>query len=120
MSEINMNTFHLHVSDDEGWRLEIPALPELTSYGAYRCWSENEECLEPEYGSGPFKLNNPQNGYLTESDYEELLQFAFDKNVQIITEVNGPGHARAALKVKFNLTKFFVRGRSSTVENSSV
>ena len=95
MSELNMNTLHIHATDDEGWRLEIPSLPELTNFGAFRC--ESAECLDPQYGSGPHKTPNPQNGFITESDYEEVLQFAFDKKIQIIIEINGPGHARAAI-----------------------
>lgn len=97
-----MNSLHIHATDDEGWRLEIPALPELTSFGAYRCMSAQDECLDPQYGSGPDKLENPQNGFLSEADYEEILQYAFDNQVQIITEINGPGHARAALHAMKN------------------
>ena len=46
-----MNTLHLHATDDEGWRIEIPELPELTSYAAYRCAHDDKfQCLEPQYG----------------------------------------------------------------------
>lgn len=39
MADLKMNTLHIHATDDEGWRLEIPDLPELTTFGAYRCES---------------------------------------------------------------------------------
>ena len=117
MADINMNTLHLHATDDEAWRIEIPALPELTSYGGFRCISAEDECLGPQYGSGPFKLENPQNGFLSESDYADLLQHAFDKKVQIITEINGPGHGRAALysMKKRNDPNFFLHDPAQTV-----
>lgn len=99
LSVLNMNTLHLHATDDEAWRLQIPSLPELTDYGGYRCANYPVECLEPQFGSGPFKTSK-QNGFLSVSDYTELLRYAKSNKVSIIIEINGPGHARAAIKVK--------------------
>mgnify|MGYP003729713347 CR=1 FL=1 len=53
--------------------------------------------MEPQFGSGPFK-NSKTNGYLSIADYAELLQYAKSNKISIITEINGPGHARAAIK----------------------
>ena len=75
---------------------EIPDLPELTTFGAYRC-ANNTECLEPQYGSGPDK-ESIANGFIDKEQYPKLLKFAKEKGVSIITEINGPGHARAAIK----------------------
>ena len=93
MSTLNMNTLHLHATDDEAWRIEIPSLPELTDFAAFRCFDPSgQQCLEPQYGSGPTKTDNEQNGFLSTEDYKSLLTFAMDHQVHVITEINGPGN----------------------------
>ncbi|MFA0697907.1 family 20 glycosylhydrolase, partial [Vibrio sp. 10N.222.49.C9] len=53
LAAYKMNKLHLHLTDDEGWRLEIPGLPELTEIGAKRCFDLDEKsCLLPQLGSG--------------------------------------------------------------------
>ena len=53
MAELELNQLHLRLTDDEGWRLEIEGVPELTQVGANRCFDPQEtECLMPQYGSG--------------------------------------------------------------------
>ena len=96
MAIVNMNTLHLHANDDEAWRIEIPSLPELTKYGGFRCSHYPSECLEPAYGSGPLKSAST-NGYLSEDEYSDLLFYARSRGISIILEINGPGHARAAI-----------------------
>lgn len=69
MAAWKMNTFHFHLSDDEGWRIEIPGLPELTEVGSQRCHDLTEQrCLLPQLGSGPFSDNNGS-GYFSRADY---------------------------------------------------
>ncbi|MFY8327059.1 family 20 glycosylhydrolase [Pseudoalteromonas sp. ZZD1] len=98
MARYKMNKLHWHFSEDEGWRLEIPGLPELTDIGGYRCFDLQErECLLTQLGTGPFKSGSG-NGYLTRSEFVELLKFAKDRHIQIIPEIEGPGHARASIK----------------------
>ncbi|GAM66825.1 beta-hexosaminidase [Vibrio sp. JCM 19236] len=66
MSAIKMNKLHLHLSEDEGWRLEIPGLPELTEVGGNRCFDPSERaCLLPQLGSGA-DSNNFGSGYFSE------------------------------------------------------
>ncbi|CBY24075.1 unnamed protein product [Oikopleura dioica] len=48
MSEVNMTHLHIHATDDEGWRIEIPELPELTTIGAHRCANKEDECMIPQ------------------------------------------------------------------------
>ena len=74
LQKVKMNYLHLHLTDDEGWRIEIPALKELTEFGAYRC-ANAEECLEPQYGSGQSK-DSVANGFISAAEYEDLLGFA--------------------------------------------
>lgn len=53
MAAYKLNKLHLHLGDDEGWRLEIPSLPELTDIGAKRCFDQSEQqCLMPQLGAG--------------------------------------------------------------------
>ncbi|MCJ8209821.1 carbohydate-binding domain-containing protein [Mucilaginibacter sp. RS28] len=101
-----LNTLHLHLSDDEGWRLEIPSLPELTSVGGHRGHTlTNTDHLQPAYGSGPHTDNPAGNGFYTRQDYIEILRYANARHITVIPEIESPGHARAAIKsmdVRYN------------------
>jgi hexosaminidase len=101
MAFYKLNKLHLHLTDDEGWRLEIPSIPELTQVGAYRGYTEDEkDHLIPAYGSGPDPRakGNHGSGYISRESYIELLQYADARHIQVIPEINFPGHARAAIK----------------------
>ena len=99
MSVYKLNKIHLHLTDDEGWRLEIDALPELTTVGAKRGHSPSEDThLQPAYGSGPMVDKAPGSGYYTKADFIEILRYAHARHVEVIPELNMPGHARAAIK----------------------
>lgn len=96
MSAYKLNRLHLHLSDDEGWRVEIPGLPELTEVGAKRCHDLSEtRCLVPQLASGPD--NRSGSGYLSRADYVALVRYAADRFVEIVPEIDMPGHARAAV-----------------------
>ncbi|BBP96214.1 chitobiase [Burkholderia sp. SFA1] len=96
MGAYKLNRLHLHLSDDEGWRIEIPGLPELTEIGAKRCHDLTEtRCLVPQLASGPD--NRSGGGYLSRADYVALARYAADRFVEIIPEIDMPGHARAAV-----------------------
>jgi hexosaminidase len=99
MSLYKLNVFHFHLTDDEGWRLEIPALPELTAIGAKRGHTLNDkQNLQPALGSGPFINRMPGSGYYTKSDFIEILKYATQHHITVIPEIESPGHARAAIK----------------------
>lgn len=100
MSYYKMNKLHLHMTDDEGWRLEIPSLPELTDVGAHRGHTTDElDHLNPAYGSGPDPAaeSSHGSGYLSRETFIDLLKFADAHHVEVIPEINFPGHARAAI-----------------------
>ena len=98
MAAYKLNKLHLHLADDEGWRLEIKGLPELTDVGARRCHDPAEDsCLLPQLGSGP-DSNGSGTGFLSEPEYIALLRYAAERNVEIIPALDMPGHARAAVK----------------------
>lgn len=97
MAAYKLNKFHFHLSDDEGWRLEIPGLPELTEVGAHRCHDLSEKrCLLPQLGSGPNSDNNGS-GFFTRDDYIEIVKYAAARHIDVIPEIDMPAHARAAV-----------------------
>lgn len=98
MAAYKLNRLHLHLADDEGWRLEIEGLPELTEVGARRCHDPAEDrCLLPQLGSGP-DTGSSGSGFLSAEDYVALLRYAAARHVEIIPALDMPGHARAAVK----------------------
>jgi hexosaminidase len=99
MSHYKLNKLHIRLTDDEGWRLEIPGLPELTSVGARRGHSTPEETvLPPAYGSGGhIKGAGTGSGFFTREAFIQILQFATAHHIEVIPEICGPSHARAAV-----------------------
>jgi hexosaminidase len=100
MAFYKMNRLHLHLTDDEGWRLEIEELPELTEVGGYRGHTTTStDHLIPAYGSGPYP--DPERGYgsgfLSRKDFIDILKYADGHHIKVIPEINMPGHARAAI-----------------------
>ncbi len=96
-----MNVLHMHLTDDEGWRLEIPGLPELTEVGSRRGHTTDErECLYPSYNGGwdCTDLSSTANGYLTRQDYIDILRYANERHIRVLPEIDMPGHMRAAIK----------------------
>lgn len=79
LSLYKINRLHLHLSDDQGWRIEIRSRPELTEIG-----SKNE------VGGGP-------GGFLTQDDYRELVAYAAARGVTVVPEIDTPGHTNAAI-----------------------
>jgi hexosaminidase len=98
MAAYKLNKLHLHLGDDEGWRLEIPSLPELTEISSKRCFDTQEEtCLISQLGAG-VNTHSSVNGYYSVSDYKEILQAASARHIQVIPSLDMPGHSRAAMK----------------------
>jgi hexosaminidase len=99
MGLYKLNVLHLHLNDDEGWRLEIPGLAELTEVGSRRGHgATEEEFLQPSFGSGPDINNAYGSGYYSRSDFIEILKYARRRSISVIPEIETPGHARAAVK----------------------
>ena len=99
MSLYKLNTLHFHLTDDEGWRLELPSLPELTSVGSKRGHTlDSKHHLPPSHGSGPDVENTVGSGYYSRADYLEILRYATDRHITVIPEIETPGHARAPIK----------------------
>ncbi len=98
MARYKLNKLHLHLTEDEGWRLQIPGLPELTDIGGKRCFDLTEQsCLLTQLGTGPH-ASGSGNGYYTTEDFIEIVKFAHARHIEVIPEIDMPGHARAAVK----------------------
>lgn len=102
MSFYKLNRFLFYTTEDEGFRLEIKDLPELTDVGAQRQHTYGKEApvLHPGYGSGPFAKQEGKygHGYYSHDDFIEILKYAKARHIKVIPELNFPGHARAAIK----------------------
>ncbi len=100
MAAYGFNVLHFHGMDDEAWRLEIKALPELTQVGSRRGYTEDYygDFLPQTYnGDGnPDSHATTSNGYITEEEFIGLLQHADSLGIIVLPEVEAPGHARAA------------------------
>ncbi|WP_160174198.1 family 20 glycosylhydrolase [Sphingopyxis sp. MWB1] len=98
MAAFKLNRLHLHLADDEGWRLEVPALPELTEVGAKRCHDPSEtRCLLPQLGAGP-NGEGGADGYFSVADYVDIVRAAAARQIEVIPSIDTPGHSRAAVR----------------------
>ncbi len=86
-----MNRFHWHLTEDQGWRIEIKKYPKLTEIGAWR-----DSTLIKNYGSGVYD-NIRYGGYYTQEEIREIVAYAESKYVTVIPEIELPGHSSAAL-----------------------
>jgi len=99
LARYKLNVFHLHLTEDEGWRIEMPSLPELTAVGARRGHPlESGQHLPPAFGSGPDVDRPWGSGFYSRADYVEILRYAAARHIEVIPELEMPGHARAAIK----------------------
>ncbi|WP_290791857.1 beta-N-acetylhexosaminidase [Flavihumibacter sp. UBA7668] len=94
MAAYKYNRLHLHLTDDQGWRIEIKALPKLTEVGAFRGertgrWGE--------FGKQDPKEPKTYGGYYTQEDIKELLAYAAERHISILPEIDIPGHSMALL-----------------------
>jgi hexosaminidase len=113
-----INTFHFHLTEDEGWRLEIPSLPELTAVGSQRGHTlDSKQFLPASHGSGPETGNLAGSGFYTRAEYIEILKYATARHITVLTEIETPGHARAAIKaMNTRYAKLMAKGQKEEAE----
>ena len=100
LSRYKINYLHLHLVDDEGWRLEIPELPELTSFGSVHAIPDNgreTKGLMPGT-DGRISPESRGSGFYTREDFKEILSYAWQRRIRVIPEFDAPGHSRAAIR----------------------
>jgi hexosaminidase len=101
MAFYKLNRFHFHLTDDEGWRLEIDGLPELTTVGSRRGHTLDDAThLMPSFGSGPDTdaFGNHGTGHYSRADFVGMLRHATARHIEVVPEIDVPGHARAAIR----------------------
>ena len=101
MAAYKYNLLHMHLSDDQGWRIEIKSLPKLTSVGSWR--------VDKTGTFGTFsnpEPDEPRNygGFFTQSDIKEIVQYAKDRFINVMPEIDMPGHSLAAIAAYPDLT----------------
>jgi hexosaminidase len=103
-----LNTFHWHLVDDQGWRIEIKKYPKLTSIGA---WRTNASLIRPQHGTPPvtahpawtapeptaFDKDGRYGGFYTQQDIREIVAYAKARHITVIPEIELPGHSVAVL-----------------------
>jgi hexosaminidase len=92
-----MNTFHWHLVDDGGWRIEIKKYPLLTETGAWRTWSDVMWDYQHLHFPGSGTGDRVYGGYYTQTEIREIVKYAADRHITIIPEIEMPGHSLAAL-----------------------
>ena len=106
LAHYKMNRLHLHLTDDQGWRIEIKRYPELTQRGAWRTFNQQDSiCIDtykdqPEFELDPrFIVRNGDRtlygGYYTQEELRSLVAYARERHVEIIPEIDMPGHTQA-------------------------
>ncbi len=91
MASLDLNVFHWHLTDDQGWRIDLPGMPELAAFGARRPSSPKpgDDLSSDGTPYGPF--------FYTEEDIREIVAFAAARGISVIPEIDLPGHVRALL-----------------------
>ena len=94
LAALKINTLHWHLTDDNGWRIEIKALPRLTSVGAWRVPREGHfgERTNPKPGEAA-----TYGGFYTQDEVREIVRYALARNITIVPEIDVPGHSMAIL-----------------------
>lgn len=117
LAHYKMNRLHLHLTDDQGWRMEIRRYPELTQQGAWREFNQQDSICMRDYKDQPEFELDPRfiihhdgktlyGGYYTQEELRELVRYAAERHVEIVPEIDMPGHTQAisALHPEFTAT----------------
>ena len=108
MALYKMNTFHLHLTDDQGWRIEIKKYPKLTEEGAWRTFNnQDSDCMRRAVDNPDFIIDTSHiihrggktlyGGFYTQDQMKDLIRYAAAKHITIVPEIDMPGHMMAAI-----------------------
>ena len=93
LAMLKMNTFHWHLTDDQGWRIEIKKYPKLQEVAAYR-----KETLIGHYSNQPHQFDGKKyGGYYTQEEVKDIVAYAQKRFITVIPEIEMPGHSQAAI-----------------------
>lgn len=110
MALYKLNKFHLHLTDDQGWRIQIKKYPQLTEKGAWRTFDNNDSaCMKLAKENPDFDIDSSHifhrdgqtlyGGFYTQDEMRDLIKYAAARNIEIIPELDMPGHMMAAIKI---------------------
>ncbi|MFQ6145454.1 beta-N-acetylhexosaminidase [Streptomyces seoulensis] len=91
MAAHKLNVLHLHLTDDQGWRIEIERYPELTRTGSWRARSKLGHRLSSRWEE------KPHGGHYTQDDLREIVAYAAERHISVVPEIDLPGHSQAAI-----------------------
>ncbi|MGN6639453.1 MAG: family 20 glycosylhydrolase [Mucilaginibacter sp.] len=108
MALYKMNKFHLHLTDDQGWRIQIKKYPKLTEEGAWRTFDNHDSvCMQRATENPDFKIDSTHiiekdgkklyGGYYTQQQMKDFVAYAAERHIDIIPEIDMPGHMMAAI-----------------------
>ncbi|MEV6736853.1 beta-N-acetylhexosaminidase [Streptomyces sp. NPDC051104] len=108
MAAHKLNVLHLHLTDDQGWRLEIKRYPRLTEVGAWRARTRFG------HRASPLWEEKPHGGFYTRDDIREIVAYAAERHITVVPEVDVPGHSQAAIAAYPEL------GNSDVIDTTSL
>jgi hexosaminidase len=91
MAAHKLNVFHFHLTDDQGWRVEIRKYPRLTEIGSWRARTKFG------HRASPLWEEKPHGGYYTQDDIREIVAYAAERHITVVPEIDVPGHSQAAI-----------------------
>ncbi|MFJ3302711.1 beta-N-acetylhexosaminidase [Streptomyces sp. NPDC086549] len=91
MAAHKLNVFHFHLTDDQGWRVEIKRYPKLTEVGSWRARTKFG------HRASPLWEEKPHGGYYTQDDIREIVAYAAERHIAVVPEIDIPGHSQAAI-----------------------
>ncbi|UCS95789.1 family 20 glycosylhydrolase [Echinicola marina] len=115
LARYQFNKLHLHLTDDQGWRIEIKQFPKLTEVGAWRTYNKQDSvCMEraatnPDYIIDPWNIKEVNGkevygGFYTQEDIKEIIAYAVKHHIEVVPEIDMPGHMTAAIRAYPYLT----------------
>lgn len=108
MAAHKLNVFHFHLTDDQGWRLEIARYPKLTEVGSWRARTRFG------HRASPLWEEKPHGGFYTQDDIREIVAYAAERHITVVPEIDVPGHSQAAIAAYPEL------GNTDVVDTSSL
>ena len=91
MAAHKLNVFHFHLTDDQGWRVEIKRYPRLTEVGSWRARTKFG------HRASPLWEEKPHGGFYTQDDIREIVSYAAERHITVVPEIDVPGHSQAAI-----------------------
>ncbi|MFD1661658.1 beta-N-acetylhexosaminidase [Streptomyces caeni] len=91
MAAHKLNVFHFHLTDDQGWRIEIKRYPRLTEVGSWRARTKSG------HRASPLWEEKPHGGFYTQDDIREIVAYAAERHITVVPEIDVPGHSQAAI-----------------------